>query len=352
MACAAGRGYPLRDGRSSPYGGRQLPGRADTRQVALNRLLRSVQEKCANLSEQEIVSLEHSLATFLPDAGATKAVGAPGPPIGSGEYSGNTPFAKGSSQGSDWSSLPTLSEFVGDLTAVKVAPKTNVKSIAGSIAKCLRGAEALVATAVGPEGLNHGVKAFCISRCYLAAEGLDLNISVAEARPDTNVSQDRAYAFLVQRMQVPPAAAGPMCAAGVGRADPLPRQARSPGQQTAMKVAAGGAIAPVAGAIAKCLRDDKEAVISAIGPVSVAKCMEALALASTYLRKESMELFFFPNFENVLLGPVSEKRGGPPGATPGNAEERCCVVVHAWRETSWEHSPNAGQEASPLAVTL
>merc|ERR1740123_942792 len=134
--------------------------------------------------------------------------------------------------------LPSLAEVIGSLQTVKVSAKTNVKSIAGAMSKALRGSEAFVATAVGPEGVNHGMKALCIARCYLAAEGLDLTATVTEVQPDDRISQGQCYAFVVVRMQVA-AKPGPWASAGVGRTEPQVRFNRPMGHQTDMKVAGG-----------------------------------------------------------------------------------------------------------------
>jgi stage V sporulation protein S len=112
--------------------------------------------------------------------------------------------------------LPTLADVVGTLQTVKVSAKTNVKSIAGAMSKALRTCEAFVATSVGPDGVNHAMKALCIARCYLAAEGLDLTATVTEVQPDVGISTGQCYAFIVVRIVVP-AKPGPWASAGVGR---------------------------------------------------------------------------------------------------------------------------------------
>jgi len=202
---------------------------------------------------------------------------------------------------------------------VKVSAKTNVKSIAGAMSKALRSCEAFVATSVGPEGINHAMKALCIARCYLAAEGLDLTTTVTEVQPDAGISIGQCYAFTVVRMAVE-AKPGPLASAGVGRTEPQVRFSRPPGHQTDMKVSGSGTAGPVGGAIAKCLREDREIIINAVGPASVAKCVEAMVLARNAIQADGIELFFFPGFEEIIM------------TGPGAGEQRSCVRVHVWAE--------------------
>jgi len=219
--------------------------------------------------------------------------------------------------------LPTLADVVGTLQTVKVSAKTNVKSIAGAMSKALRTCEAFVATSVGPDGVNHAMKALCIARCYLAAEGLDLTATVTEVQPDAGISTGQCYAFIVVRIVVP-AKPGPWASAGVGRTEPQERFSRPPGHQTDMKVAGSGMAGPVAGAIAKCLREDREVLITAVGPASVTKCVQAMALARNALRTEGLELFFFPGFEYIIM----------QGVGPGSGKQHSCVRVHVWPEST------------------
>eukprot|EP00928_Gymnodinium_smaydae_P018970 TRINITY_DN17232_c0_g1_i1.p1 TRINITY_DN17232_c0_g1~~TRINITY_DN17232_c0_g1_i1.p1 ORF type:complete len:412 (-),score=108.34 TRINITY_DN17232_c0_g1_i1:208-1314(-) len=221
--------------------------------------------------------------------------------------------------------LPKVEDILGGLQTVKVSAKTNVKAIAGAMSKALRNSEAFVATAVGPEGVNHAVKAMGIARCYLAAEGLDLTATIQEVQRDEAIQSGQCFAFTVARIMVAAVEAGPLSSPGVGRAEPLPRNVRPEHQRTEMRVAGGsGQAGPVAGAVAKCLREDQEVILTAMGPTSVAKCMEALAMARTYLRNEGYELAFFAGFEQIIM----------QGTGPGSGEQRSCLKVHVWRETT------------------
>lgn len=219
--------------------------------------------------------------------------------------------------------LPTLEEVAPGLNTVRVAAKTAVKSIAGALAKSMRNNEMLVATAVGAEGCNHGMKALCIARTYLAADGLDLSATVVEVQPDAAMNAPgQCFAFVVVRIVVPAKTGDPLCEPGQGRTEPLPRLVRPEAQQTDMKVSGSGNAQTLGGAIAKCLREDKEIIITAIGPASVAKCVEALALARGHVSNDGLQLAFYPGFERIIMS--------MGGAAAG--EERSAVKVHVWPE--------------------
>eukprot|EP00747_Dinoflagellata_sp_TGD_P210649 gnl/TRDRNA2_/TRDRNA2_83913_c0_seq1.p1 gnl/TRDRNA2_/TRDRNA2_83913_c0~~gnl/TRDRNA2_/TRDRNA2_83913_c0_seq1.p1 ORF type:complete len:400 (-),score=37.19 gnl/TRDRNA2_/TRDRNA2_83913_c0_seq1:41-1162(-) len=235
---------------------------------------------------------------------------------------GNVPREYAGMMGANGDPLPTLFEICGDVKAIKVSVKTNVKSIAGAMCKTLRGQESMVATAVGDEGLNHTIKAMCIGRCYLAADGLDLTSTVAEVQREEGLNSGRCFAVTAVRLPVPKKEDTSLCSAGVGRTDPVERFVRPLDQQTDLRVAGSGCTATLAGAVAKSLREDKEVVITAVGPSSVAKGVEALALARCYVQEESLELAFYPEFQTIIM----------QGEGPGCGEPRSCVKFHAWPE--------------------
>jgi len=218
--------------------------------------------------------------------------------------------------------LPSLNDVVGSLKSVKVSAKTNVKSIAGALSNILRSSDTLAATAVGPEGVNHVMKALSITRCYVAAEGIDLTATVTEVEPEMGINTGRCYAFTIGKIIVPPKEGGPLCTAGVGRTEPQPRYMRPPELQAELRVSGNGMAGPVAGAVAKALREDKEVIITSVGPASVAKSVEALALARNYVRANGIELCFFPGFETIIF----------QGTGPGAGEQRSSVRIHAWPE--------------------
>jgi len=349
--------------RPAPYGSPQMH-RGDSAQLdALEQLLRTIAERAQSMSTQEILALNAAFSVTSSSSTATPEN--PGtsqncsqdlcnsrrqkPLIQSGSASSTgmvtTPVdacqellppqqqLQNVSQQESTGPLPTLEEVGGGLNTVKISARANVKSVAGALSKSLRSHDMLVATAVGSEGTNHGMKALSIARCYLAAEGLDLSATVVEVQPDGSVNgQGRCYAFVVVRIAVPAKTGEPLCEAGVGRTEPMPRFVRPEGHQTDMKVSGSGNACTLGGAIAKCLREDREVVITAVGPAAVAKCVEAMALARSYVWNDGLQLAFYPGFEHIIM----------QGVGPGAGEQRSCVRVHVWPEVAQQEDSVAG----------
>jgi len=340
--------------------------RGDSAQLAaLEQLLRTIAERAQSMSTQEILALNaafsvtSSSSTIAPENPSTSQGCAqdhsssrqqrPWVQVGSASSTGQGMMARTVdtcqelpppqqqlqqvSQQESSGPLPTLEEVGGGLNTVKVSARANVKSVAGALSKSLRSHDMLVATALGPEGTNHGMKALSIARCYLAAEGLDLSATVVEVQPDGSVNgQGRCYAFVVVRIAVPAKTGEPLCEAGVGRTEPMPRFVRPEGHQTDMKVSGSGNACTLGGAIAKCLREDREVVITAVGPAAVAKCVEAMALARSYVWNDGLQLAFYPGFEHIIM----------QGVGPGAGEQRSCVRVHVWPEVAQQEDVVAG----------
>jgi len=335
--------------RSGPYGHQQ---QSDPVKVAaLEQLLRTVADKAQSMRTEEILALNAAFAvasssSTTPPERALSALGASvSASARSGGHGGSSAFLDplvsllqqqqgprhsisgggGGSHAASAGPLPTLEEVGGGLNTVRVSSKAPVKSIAGALAKSLRNNEMLVATAVGPEGCNHGMKALAIARCYLAADGYDLSGTVVEVQPDAAMnSPGQCFAFVVVRIVVPAKTGEPLCEAGVGRTEPLPRFVRPEGSQTDMRVSGSGNAATLGGALAKCLREDREIIVTAIGPASVAKCVEALALARGMVWSDGLQLAFYPGFEHIIMA------GGGPAA----GESRSAVKVHVWPEVA------------------
>lgn len=309
-------------------------------QAALEQLLRTIAERAAQMDTKDILTLSAVFAAATSGNGGggssgsmTAAPEAPGAPalMGGIEQSDGSD-ACGSSFGAPTAGfgglmeapaqpLPNLLEVIGSMKTVKVSARTNVKSVAGALSNILRSSDCLVATAVGPEGVNHVMKALSITRCYIAADGIDLSSTVTEVEPEAGINSGRCYAFTVIRMAVVPKT-GPLCAAGVGRIEPQPRLVRPPELQTELRVSGSGMTGPVAGAIAKCMREDKEVIITSVGPASVAKSVEAIAMARSYIRTNGLELWFYPGFETIVF----------QGTGPGAGETRSSVKMHCWPE--------------------
>lgn len=325
-------------GRASPYarhGGQaqQVPATQSdpVKLAALETLLRTIAEKAQGMTTQDILALNAAFlaASSSSSSSPPRAVARPPSAVVGQTSSATVTLHHASSMPEELSQpgavLPALEEVGGDLHTVKISAKTNVKSIAGALSKSLRTHEMIVATAYGSDGANHGMKALSIARCYLAAEGLDLSATVAEVQPDPTITGPyRCFAFIVVRIQVPAKVGEPLCEAGVGRTDPLPRVVRPEGFQTDMKVSGTGNAQSLAGAIAKCLREDREVVVTAIGPASVSKCVEAMSLARGHVQGDGLQLAFYPGFEHIVM----------QGTGPGAGEQRCCVRIHVWPEAA------------------
>lgn len=61
-----------------------------------------------------------------------------------------------------------------DVINLKVAGKSNPKSVAGSIANNIREKKAVEITVMGPNAINQAMKAAAIAREFLNPEGFDL----------------------------------------------------------------------------------------------------------------------------------------------------------------------------------
>mmetsp|Transcript_95235 Transcript_95235/g.269043 ORF Transcript_95235/g.269043 Transcript_95235/m.269043 type:complete len:351 (+) Transcript_95235:74-1126(+) len=333
--------------RSQPYGRQETVSVKDPQQqVALETLLRTIAERAAHMETKDILTLTQVFTAACEGGSSTTAATAPasfaepsettasagmtfeeamldpsGDILGLLSLTAEQQLMQQATMPAH--PLPSLPEIIGSHKTVKVSARTNVKSVAGAISNILRQSETLVATAVGPEGVNHVMKALSITRCYIAAEGIDLTVTVTEVEPEAGINTGRCYAFTVVRMHAQPKS-GPLCAPGVGRTDPHVRFVRPPEQQTELRVAGNGQTGPVAGAIAKLLREDREVIITAVGPASVAKSVEAMAMARTYIQTNVLELWFYPGFETIIF----------QGNGPGAGEQRSSVKIHTWPETA------------------
>lgn len=304
-------------------------------QAALEQLLRTIAERAVQMDTKDIIAL-----TAVFNAACSGMGGGGGAGSGAAAVSALGQQLSGQAERHSWGDdgsaanggggdvpsgpLPKLSDVIGSLQSVKVSARTDVKKIAGALSNILRSSDTLAATAVGPEGVNHVMKALSITRCYVAAEGIDLTASVTEVEPEAGINSGRCYAFVIYKIMVQPKEGGPLCAAGVGRTEPQPRSMRPPDLQTELRVSGSGMAGPVAGAVAKALREDKEVIITSVGPASVAKSVEAIALARNYVRANGIELCFYPGFETIIF----------QGSGPGAGEQRSSVRIHAWPEPS------------------
>ncbi|MCZ2127953.1 MAG: stage V sporulation protein S [Anaerolineales bacterium] len=68
-----------------------------------------------------------------------------------------------------------------------------------------------------------------------------------------------------------------------------------------IKVSANSRTAAVAGAIAGVIREHKRAEVQAIGAGAVNQAVKAMALASSYLKNDGIEISFSPEFVDIEI---------------------------------------------------
>lgn len=69
-----------------------------------------------------------------------------------------------------------------------------------------------------------------------------------------------------------------------------------------IRVAAQSRTAAVAGAIAGKLREERQAIVQAIGASAVNQAIKATVLARSYVAGEGLEIFIIPDFTDVYIG--------------------------------------------------
>lgn len=90
-----------------------------------------------------------------------------------------------------------------------------------------------------------------------------------------------------------------------------------------IKVSANSRTSAVAGAIAGVIREHKRAEVQAIGAGAVNQAVKAMALASSYLKNDGIQIAFTPEFVDIEIEEkvrtaikfVVESRAAPPAAT-------------------------------------
>jgi len=80
---------------------------------------------------------------------------------------------------------------------LKVAAKSNPKSVAGAIANVFRKEGKVVLQAIGAGAINQAVKAIAISRGYVASSGVDLVCIPAFTDIEINGEERTAIKFIV-----------------------------------------------------------------------------------------------------------------------------------------------------------
>ena len=166
-----------------------------------------------------------------------------------------------------------------------VAAKSRVKPVAGSIARTTRDCDGLppVLSAVGAASVNQAVKAIAIARDFLEADNVDLSVEISK-QPQQNV-KDVIVLSLKQHIR------------GSLLKDIDTEKENEVYQD--MRSAANSTPGPLAGAIAKNVRDGKTPRLTAIGQRPVFRAVCAIALARRYLKKEKIDLDMVPRFTQV-----------------------------------------------------
>lgn len=155
--------------------------------------------------------------------------------------------------------------------AIKVSAQSTSKKVAAALAHIARAKHDVQIQAISPSNLNTAIKAVAIARTYLAKDGIDCAFTI-EFRDDKHASftikfvvfQQRFDAFMDGQMHVkmttkPEALAGALCARLRDQEAPSP-------------------------------------VVSCIGAGIVNKALIALALATQYMKEDS--IYYCPFFEN------------------------------------------------------
>ena len=81
---------------------------------------------------------------------------------------------------------------------LKVAAKSNPKSVAGAIASLIEKNEKVALHAVGAAAINQAVKAIAIARGFIAAHGIDLITIIGFAKVIIDGNEKTAMKFIVE----------------------------------------------------------------------------------------------------------------------------------------------------------
>lgn len=161
-----------------------------------------------------------------------------------------------------------------------VASQSKVKGIAAIIARMVRSEEEQppVLSAVGASSVNQAVKAIAIARTYVSSDNISLVVE-AERKPQEDV---RDVIVLTIEKKV------------------IDENTETPVETyTEMKASAKSIPTALAGAIAANIREDKIPRITAIGKGAVFRAICAVSIARRYMKKEDVDLHFFPKFIEV-----------------------------------------------------
>lgn len=121
-----------------------------------------------------------------------------------------------------------------------------------------------------------------LSRLFLAPDGLDFEVEVSRVpnKKIRNLMQLRLHRISKGQTQATTAMNRPL---------------------VDFRVAAKTETASLAGAIAKQVRNGYKVVVTAIGPMSVFRAVDAVAKARQFLNKEAMDIVFVPEFREIAV---------------------------------------------------
>jgi len=85
-----------------------------------------------------------------------------------------------------------------NVKTIKVASGSNVKSVAGSIAKSILGNESVEVKAIGAGAVNQATKALAMARGFISVQGMDLYVAPAFTNVAIGSESKTAIKFVVK----------------------------------------------------------------------------------------------------------------------------------------------------------
>lgn len=138
--------------------------------------------------------------------------------------------------------------------------------------------------AVGAASLNQAIKAIAVSRTFLEADGIDLEVEVSR------IPDDAIRNLLQLKLNKKDKSA-----------------AAQSGEPVDLRCAATTETVALAGAIANNIREKARVRITAIGPAPIFRAVDAIVKARLFLQKDSIDISFVPMFTTIES---SDDRGG------------------------------------------
>jgi stage V sporulation protein SpoVS len=143
----------------------------------------------------------------------------------------------------------------------------------------------VVLQAVGAASLNQAIKAIAVSRTFLEADGIDLEVEVSR------IPDDAIRNLLQLKLNKKDKSAA----------------ATQTDEPVDLRCAATTETVALAGAIANNIREKAQVRITAIGPAPIFRAVDAIVKARLFLQKDSIDISFVPMFTTIES---SDDRGG------------------------------------------